>query len=588
MIALDPTDAVRRDRWGRYLVVPPEGGKPVGYTRATTVAKALDDQANLLTWSNRMTALGLAQRPDLLALVQAADPDDRAELNKVCERAKEAGGATARRDLGTALHSMIERSHADPTFIVPEPYAGDVAAVKAAIDAAGYDVVVELSEAMVVLDRHRIAGTSDLTLRRRCDGVLRIADIKTGAASSIAYGHLAWSIQLAIYAHADALYSQGAAPDGMEDVRLPMRDVDHATALIVHVEPGSARCDLHVLDIAAGAEALELAVTVRDWRKRKGLLVPMMIEGGGTTSHTEPRQGAAREQVVGSVERPTTTAAAPVTPVPDPDAAGARVVGAGQADAAESSLPAASADPRPLAGVLDAVVHQARVAWVRNRIEAVKAHGGASNLLAGLWPLDVPRPKDTPGGPYNWTPAQLAAIVGTLDHIEAAADLPFGDEDPATAVARTAEAERRATLDAERMAEATDHADPEAVSWLRQVLAQMTTDEQAQVLRWIGEADTAHPWKMAPDGQPTPRRRHAIAAAALELAQLAGNPPGDDTAPRSALALVIGEDAAKPALAVGALLGTLTIAQAGQLEQLCRAYRVAVDEAGTPALVAVA
>lgn len=43
MIALDPTDAVRRDRWGRYLVVPPDGGKPVGYTRATTVAKALDE-----------------------------------------------------------------------------------------------------------------------------------------------------------------------------------------------------------------------------------------------------------------------------------------------------------------------------------------------------------------------------------------------------------------------------------------------------------------------------------------------------------------------------------------------------------------
>ena len=54
------------------------------------MAKALDDTSNLMAWSNRMTAMGLAQRPDLLALVQAADPDDRDELNKVCERAEAA------------------------------------------------------------------------------------------------------------------------------------------------------------------------------------------------------------------------------------------------------------------------------------------------------------------------------------------------------------------------------------------------------------------------------------------------------------------------------------------------------------------
>ena len=29
----------RRDQYGRYLIVPPGGGKPEGYTRVTTVAK---------------------------------------------------------------------------------------------------------------------------------------------------------------------------------------------------------------------------------------------------------------------------------------------------------------------------------------------------------------------------------------------------------------------------------------------------------------------------------------------------------------------------------------------------------------------
>ena len=35
-----PGDNARRDRYGRYLVVPPGGGKPTGYTRATTVAES--------------------------------------------------------------------------------------------------------------------------------------------------------------------------------------------------------------------------------------------------------------------------------------------------------------------------------------------------------------------------------------------------------------------------------------------------------------------------------------------------------------------------------------------------------------------
>jgi hypothetical protein len=50
-------DPIRRDQWGRYKVLPPEGKKPVGYARATTVAKALDDTSNLAAWGKRMTAL---------------------------------------------------------------------------------------------------------------------------------------------------------------------------------------------------------------------------------------------------------------------------------------------------------------------------------------------------------------------------------------------------------------------------------------------------------------------------------------------------------------------------------------------------
>ena len=584
-----PTDEARRDRWGRYVVVPPGKAKPVGYTRATTVAKALDDNANLMDWACRMTALGLAQRPDLLSLVMVADPTDRKALNSVCERAKEAGGATARRDLGTALHAMIERSHAEPDWPVPAEYAADVAALNTALHDAGYDVVAGLSEVMVVLDRHQIAGTADLVVQRRSDGVRFIADIKTG--SSVQFGQLAWAVQLAIYAHADCRYVQGAAADGSEDQRLALPEIDREQALILHVEPGSGRCDVYALDIAAGAEALEVAMQVRQWRKAKKLLT--QIEGGGTTSHTEPWQGAARGQVVGRrgrylvvppapVDDPT-TAATPVTPrTVEPSPQSAPVQGKAGGGVPSSPPPA---EPVHVATVLDAVMHQARVAWVLNRIEVVKAHGAAAPTMAKLWPTEVPRPKEIPGGPGNWSAAQVDAIAGVLDTVEASHDLAFGDEDPADAAQRAAEVQRRATLDAERYDRTPAAA--EAVSWLRQVLAQMTEREREWVMKWVAEGDRAkHSWRLGADDTPTPRRHERIAAAALELAQLVGDALDDDGA-RLALAVVIGEEALKPVHLVGALLGTLTIAEAGQLEELCRGHRLA-DDGGTAVLVAVA
>jgi hypothetical protein len=563
-IQLDaPGDNARRDRWGRYLVVPPGGGKPTGYTRATTVAKALDDTSNLMAWSNRMTALGLAQRPDLLALVQAADPDDRDELNKVCERAKEAGGATARRDLGTALHTMVEKAHADPGWKVPDTYADDVTAVQAAIESAGYEVVDGMSEVMVVLDRHTIAGTSDLTLRRRADGRLRISDIKTGA--SVNYGALAWAIQLSVYAQADARYVQGSAHDGSQDQRLPMPEVDRDTALILHVQPGSGVCDVHELDIAAGAEALEVATAVRNWRKRKQLLVPFTIEGGGAA-------GTATQDVATTPD----TSVEPTPPVA-PD----------QPAAAGTHPPAAAGDPVPVAAALDAVMHQTRVAWVMNRIDALVANPAAAPWLGQLWPATVPRPKDTPGGPGTWTAEQLDAVVRCVDQVEAQIQAPFGDPDPAVTAAQRAELDRRAeaaTPVVHRLTAPEDGAvmaEPTDVDWQRRVLTQMTADQQAEVLQWIRDAQAAGvPWAMSPAGQPTPLRRLEIARAALELAQLVGHTPGDDTGPRAALTLVIGEDAQQPVHRVGALLGTLTTEQAGQLAAVCETHRlVAADGA---------
>jgi len=59
---------IDRDRYGRPLVVPPNGGKPVAYTRATTIANSLDDASALTAWKMRMAAIGLTTRPDISTL----------------------------------------------------------------------------------------------------------------------------------------------------------------------------------------------------------------------------------------------------------------------------------------------------------------------------------------------------------------------------------------------------------------------------------------------------------------------------------------------------------------------------------------
>lgn len=258
----------RRDRWGRYQVIDPTTGKLVGLTRATTISGSLDDKTNLIAWKARTVIVGLATRPDLVALAAATDATDKKALDDIAERASDAGGATLRRDLGTAVHGFMEARLNDPAAKIPPPYDADVDAILAAIDAHGLEVVAGMTERMVVHWRHGIAGTFDLILRDKATGSLHIADLKTG---SSLLGSLGFSTQLTIYAQADCLYTQGAAADGSEDITEPMPPVSQSLAFILHCQPGSARCDVHALDLTIGAEALELAMQVREARKAKPL-----------------------------------------------------------------------------------------------------------------------------------------------------------------------------------------------------------------------------------------------------------------------------------------------------------------------------
>lgn len=551
----EPPAETRRDRWGRYLVTPPEGGKPVGYSRATTVAKALDDTSALMNWGKRMVALGLVARPDILAMVAATDKDDRKALDAHCERAAEAGGATARRDLGTAIHKLVERKIAEPSWEVPDLYADDVAAIIAAVDASGFDIVTEYSEIVVVMDRHQIGGTADLILRRRFDGMLVVADIKTG--SSVKYGALAWAIQLAVYAHADAIYTQGPAKDGSEDRRVPMPDnIDRAAGLILHCEPGSGRCDVHILDIARGAEALDVAMSVRNWRKERDLLIPFKVS---------------------DIEAPQ--------PMSDE-------VGEDAPEALPSHKTASSPTP------IDDPLHAERVAWILRRIEAIRGEGH-TQTLGRSWPKEgLAKPGDVRKGTGTWTPEDLPEVIRLVDACEARWEMSFGESDPAIAHDQDAKAAEKAEAEAERAAELEAQeaqrlapspddgtaAPPAWVETLRRQIASMDEALRDHVIGWSKQAQTAGcAWNM---GKTPTNRRAQISASALALAETVDLDADDpDELVRAALRYIGVDPQDHP---VGAVLGTLTAEQAAAAVAAIDTAVVQVDDTGTPQLVAAA
>jgi hypothetical protein len=249
-------DKIPRDRWSRPLVVPPNGGKPVAYTRVTTFAGAVEDMFGLGQWQQRMVALGLAKRADLLLAV-SAHSEDRDELNRITDQAKEAAAASAAATTGTALHKLAERYDRGELKLadVPESHRADLAAYVTAMA----PLTIHGIEKFVVVDELKVAGTFDRIVEY--DGQRYVADIKTG---SLDYGVGKMAVQLSLYSR--GWFAWPGKPDR------GVTGVSTSAGLIVHLPAGKGQCHLHWIDLKAGWYGAELCEMVREWRKRKGLL----------------------------------------------------------------------------------------------------------------------------------------------------------------------------------------------------------------------------------------------------------------------------------------------------------------------------
>lgn len=258
---------VPRDRYGRPLVIPPGGGKPVPYTRCTTFIDCLGDRFRLERWKMRMTALGLYLRPDLMLQV-AAQRDNKTELDKITDQAMEAAKASAAANVGTALHALTERVDTGQEIgVIPDQYLADLKAY----EEKTRNLQVLGIELFTVNDDLQVGGTLDRLVRYH--GETYIGDLKTG--------NIEWSAgEIAMQL---AIYSRSKIYDPKTGQRTPLPDVNQQRAIVVHLPAGEGRCEMHWVDIAAGWEAVQLAAQVRQWRKRKNLMAPFEDLGDDPT-----------------------------------------------------------------------------------------------------------------------------------------------------------------------------------------------------------------------------------------------------------------------------------------------------------------
>lgn len=249
------------DQWGRYLLPDPDTGKTRPWTRATTLAKALEDTYNLEVWGMRMVAKGMALRPDLLALAASLDVEaDKKRLNDVAKDAKEAAGGSSGANMGTALHALTEKIDAGEK-VDPGPFARELAAYRATLEAEGLEPVQDYMERIICVPELGVAGRMDKLLDRGDGSLYQVGDLKSQ--KSMDFGGVSIAIQLSLYAHAYAVWDSRA-----EEWTDPP-PIDQVTAAVIWLPVGRGICEVYDVDIVQGWKWAKLCEEVRQIRKCK-------------------------------------------------------------------------------------------------------------------------------------------------------------------------------------------------------------------------------------------------------------------------------------------------------------------------------
>lgn len=253
-----PQADIARDRWGRPLIHPIDGGKPEAYVRVSSLAKVLDSKEALMLWKQRMTAIGLGKRLDLAQLAAVTDPTDKKALNDIVDAAMSAAESDKAANVGTTLHALTEQLDTDTLRTIPDQHVADLTAYE--------DTTRPLrkiaAELFVVNDHVKAAGTLD-RLVQLPDGRIVVADLKTGQ-DEPKYPH-GVTTQIATYARSHIYDPATNTRTGY----LPDLGVSTDTGLLIHLPAGKGVCSLYLLDLSLGWTLAQTATAVRSAYKAK-------------------------------------------------------------------------------------------------------------------------------------------------------------------------------------------------------------------------------------------------------------------------------------------------------------------------------
>lgn len=437
-------DGKRLDQYKRYLIVPPDGGKPTGYTRVTTVAKVMDPGGGLMPWKATMAACGMILRRGLRAQWETliaefdnpwyATEASKAACKQLVEECAAVGGANDRAEMGLALHAItaLLDQGKTPKHLTEETET-DLKAYVETLAETGIVLDPSYVEKAVVLDDWLVAGTFDRIAHVPGFDLPLIADLKTGA--DLSYGWQSFAIQLAAYSRANHIYQQGSKTDGSEDQRLPMPQVDQQYGLILWLNAGGGALELHMVDLELGWEGFQQSMAVRMWQKRRvaqpfegfqpklppsepDSLVPVLEASIAQAQAAPVKRGRGRPRKNPQPDLKVLDAEQPNQEEPPDDQ---------QADRAEES-PSSSTPTAPTEDDEETAIRYTADLrqWLQGRINAIGRITKARDDLLHVWPTDLPT---LMGCPVH-TPDQLAAIEETLKGVEKRHKLAFPPERP--------------------------------------------------------------------------------------------------------------------------------------------------------------
>lgn len=257
----------------RKASLRPKGGKY--YTRTTNYIDVVDDKEVLSEWKQKAVLAGAAIDPSIVRRVQALDdpmsPDNRATMLAIVEAAKDKAGANLKRDVGTALHQVLEDyDGGKPLGYVPEEFEAGIAEYVKHTQGIQFTDI----ESFGVQDDIEVAGTSDRFGIYRDE--LLVMDLKT--TQTLDYSHGKHAMQLAIYARMceydpETFKRSARTHDGLE--------VSTSKGIIIHMPSGGKVCNLYLYNLDAGWERVMLAQTIRKDRNmwKTKAMAPTLIAG---------------------------------------------------------------------------------------------------------------------------------------------------------------------------------------------------------------------------------------------------------------------------------------------------------------------